>query len=126
MAGMVRTSAIAQLRSLSGARSFREVYRYGERLSCGVVSAVFRKNTLGTIRLGFAVSRKLGGSVERNRFKRRVRSVLSGMDNPPCVDVVVSVRRKLGMVSGRAVICDVRELMDEIAASIGNGRDRAD
>lgn len=42
-----------------------------------------------TTRLGLVVGRKVGGAVERNRVKRRLRHALRAAKPPPGIDVVV-------------------------------------
>jgi ribonuclease P protein component len=62
---------------LSRSRDFDAVYRKGRSVSTRylVLYAFPREeDTEGEPRLGLAVSRKLGGSVERNRLKRRLRA----------------------------------------------------
>ena len=51
-----------------------------------------RRNGLGRVRYGFAVSRRVGGAVVRNRVRRRLRALMREL--PPCggYDVLVSAR----------------------------------
>jgi ribonuclease P protein component len=54
---------------------FERVYKEGRR-SAGRSFAVFaRPNGIGRARLGLTVTRKFGGSVQRNRVKRIVREI---------------------------------------------------
>jgi ribonuclease P protein component len=62
---------------LSRSRDFDAVYRRGRSVSTRflVLYAFPREEDAdGDARLGLAVSRKLGGAVERNRLKRRLRA----------------------------------------------------
>ena len=62
---------------LSRSRDFDAVYRKGRSVSTRflVLYAFPREEDAGgDARLGLAVSRKLGGAVERNRLKRRLRA----------------------------------------------------
>ena len=79
-----------QLKALSGRTAFRAVYRRGKRIRGDLLSVVYVRNTLGRMRLGFSVSRKLGGSVRRNLFKRRVKMFLRERMHAMGIDMVVS------------------------------------
>ena len=62
---------------LSRSRDFDAVYRKGRSVSTRFLvlySFPREEDPLGEPRLGLAVSRQLGGAVERNRLKRRLRS----------------------------------------------------
>jgi len=49
--------------------------RKGRRIQVHSIRCVFLPNKLGHARLGMAVSRKYGGAVQRNRFKRQIRNM---------------------------------------------------
>jgi ribonuclease P protein component len=92
---------------LSRSRDFDAVYRQGRSTSTRylVLYSFPRDETDGEgPRLGLAVSRQLGGAVERNRLKRRLRAAfdeLSG-DLSDDVDYVLIARPGLGeAVEGR-------------------------
>jgi len=48
--------------------------RKGKRIRVGQLRITYRANQLEYSRLGFAVSRKYGNAVQRNRFKRQLRN----------------------------------------------------
>jgi ribonuclease P protein component len=52
-------------------------------------------NSAGVTRLGIAATRRLGGAVQRNRAKRRVREVFRRNPAPPGLDIVINPRREL-------------------------------
>lgn len=58
-----------------------------------------RRNGLGRIRYGFAVSRRVGGAVVRNRVRRRLRALVR--ETPPGggFDVLVSAHPPIAAVS---------------------------
>jgi ribonuclease P protein component len=86
---------------LSRSRDFDTVYRHGRSTATRylVLYSFPRADANGDgPRLGLAVSRKLGGAVERNRLKRRLRaafdSVVHGL--PSDHDYVLIARPGLG------------------------------
>lgn len=56
-------------------RDFEALYRAGRRYRGRYFHLVYRANALGFPRLGVVVSGKVGNAVERNRIKRRVRTL---------------------------------------------------
>jgi ribonuclease P protein component len=61
------------------------------------------------LRIGFTVSRALGGAVVRNRMKRRLRSAV-GMTRPaagPNADVVINPKKSLLTIEFAAVVNEV-------------------
>ncbi|MDD4269641.1 MAG: membrane protein insertion efficiency factor YidD [Pirellulales bacterium] len=76
---------------LRTASDFRRVYRQRARASDQVLLIYARKNGLTRQRLGLSVSRKLGGAVVRNRWKRLLREAfrLHRARLPEGVDLIV-------------------------------------
>lgn len=74
---------------------FQEVYAEATRRHGRYMTVFVLPNQLGVARLGVAASKRLGGAVDRNRAKRRVRAVFRGYPVPPGLDVVVAPRREL-------------------------------
>ena len=62
------------------------------------------ENQLGHCRLGLSVSRRVGGAVVRNRWKRVIRAAfrLSHAELPAGLDLVVSPRRGVAVEPGLA------------------------
>lgn len=56
-------------------REFKEVFTKGRRGVIGNVVVYISPNKLPIYRLGFAVSRKVGNAVDRNRLRRLIREV---------------------------------------------------
>jgi ribonuclease P protein component len=92
---------------LSRSRDFDAVYRQGRSTSTRylVLYSFPREETDGEgPRLGLAVSRQLGGAVERNRLKRRLRAAFDELPEglSEDVDYVLIARPGLGeAVEGR-------------------------
>ena len=86
---------------LSRSRDFDAVYRQGRSTSTRylVLYSFPRQETDGEgPRLGLAVSRQLGGAVERNRLKRRLRAAFDELSagRSEDVDYVLIARPGLG------------------------------
>lgn len=68
-------------------------------------------NNGGVGRLGIAATKKLGGSVQRNRAKRLIREVFRRNKIAPGFDVVVIPKRDLLDASLSALEADYRTLL---------------
>ena len=81
---------------LSRSRDFEAVYRHGRSVSSRylVLYAFPHADAGDSPRLGLAVSRQVGGAVERNRVKRRLRAAFDELevDVPGGYDYVLIVR----------------------------------
>jgi len=79
---------------LASAHDFADLQRSRRVRSDDLVVVRFRRTGASETRFGFATSRKLGGAVERNRVRRRLRSILRGLE--PRLeggwDVLIAVR----------------------------------
>ena len=107
-------NAAGRRRSLSGRAGFEAVFSRGARFRGEVLRIVWCANTLGVTRLGFSVPGRLGGSVERNRFKRRVRVLLQAL--PPGLDAVVGSVVPLGRASWESMARDAERFLAEAAS----------
>jgi ribonuclease P protein component len=75
---------------------FERVYRQGRRHFAAHMTVFFQTREGGNgPRVGFTVSRALGGSVERNRIRRRLREAvrLNMKDLHVSVDVVINPKK---------------------------------
>jgi ribonuclease P protein component len=90
---------------------FQTIYAQGARIA-GRYSTVFvLPNTLATGRLGIAATKKLGGSVQRNRAKRLIREVFRRNKIAQGFDVVVVPKRELLKASLTILETDYRNLL---------------
>lgn len=90
------------LRPAKGSRllrhaDFERVYKQGKRcFSASMTFFYLEREDTGSPRVGYTVSRTLGGAVDRNRMRRRLREAvrLCGLPGVP-VDVVVNPKKSL-------------------------------
>ena len=77
---------------------YRAIYETGLRIQSKGFVLFVRKNELDHHRLGITVSRKVGGSVVRNRIKRWFREIYRRLaaDLPNHFDLVVNAKRGCG------------------------------
>lgn len=72
---------------------YQRVFRSGFRVATPYLIFVIRTNDQGHARLGMAVSKKVGGAVQRNRVKRRLREAFRAMQHMlPAMDIVALPR----------------------------------
>ena len=85
---------------LSGKPRFDAVYAAGRRESRGPLLLYSLPNSLGHLRLGLSVSRRIGSAVQRNAIKRLLREAfrLLRHDLPQGYDLVIVVRRHENMM----------------------------
>jgi ribonuclease P protein component len=90
---------------------FDRVYQQGRRHFSGHMTVFYRVREGGEgVRVGFTVSRALGGAVDRNRMKRRLREAVR-LNRPASavpVDIVINPKRSL-------LTADFADVVKEIA-----------
>ena len=58
------------------------------------VKVFVKVNTVGTNRLGISISSKHANAVNRNRFKRRIKEVVRGLETDLNLDILVEANTK--------------------------------
>ncbi len=106
---------------------FQRVYQNGRRQFTGNMTVFFLRRplqsedlTLSGPRIGFTVGKVLGGAVERNRIKRRMREAVR-LSLPACVaavDVVFNPRKSVSRLP-------FTELRDEVSRGLRLAAQRA-
>ena len=104
-------------------RDFDAVYRSGRSYAQGPLVLRTRANPdVAAPRFGFAVGKRLGGAVVRNRIKRRLREAVKASGARGSVDVVVIARNGADDESFQ----DLRTVLDSLLrrADLLNGDNR--
>jgi ribonuclease P protein component len=96
---------------------FERVYKQGRRHFTSHMTVFYLRQTEGMARTGFTVGRVLGGAVQRNRIKRRMRdavrqrrSILTGP-----VDVVINPKKSVLKVEFPILLEEVTRAFEVIA-----------
>ncbi|HEV3140125.1 MAG TPA: ribonuclease P protein component [Vicinamibacterales bacterium] len=91
---------------------FQKVYDRGAKVHSRFFTIFLLANQQATGRLGIAATKKLGGSVDRNRAKRLIREVFRRNKIAPGFDVVVIPKRELLEANLTALEADYRTLVE--------------
>ena len=72
-------------------------------------------------RVGFVVSKKVGGAVVRNRVKRRLRAQVARLlpAIPPCVDIVVRAQPAAAVVDSSQLGAELERLLSSVVGRVG-------
>lgn len=109
---------------------FERVYKQGRRHFSAHMTVFYLRRTVGVssdaaslpnaARVGFTVGRVLGGAVERNRIKRRLReavrlrrTLLMGLQSP--IDVVINPKKSVLALEFSVVLDEVGRALEVIA-----------
>lgn len=124
-----RQSVKGPRRKADGLRhaDFERVYKQGKRHFAGHMTVFYlpRPEKSG-LRVGFTVTRALGGAVERNRMKRRLREAvrLRRMDFQPAVDVVINPKKSLLTAEFPELLREVERALVVIQQKTGAKQER--
>jgi ribonuclease P protein component len=102
---------------------FERVYQKGRRHFSPHLTAFYLWRETGDgLRVGFTVGRVLGGAVDRNRIKRRLREAfrLNHPDPGTAVDVVINPKKSLLTADFAEVLEEVARAFDAIRAKTAN------
>ncbi len=100
---------------------FAKVYRQGLAYAQGPLVLRVQANPEGSVpRFGFAVGKRLGGAVVRNRIKRRLREAVSQSGVEGAVDVVVIARASAVGASYQELETTLLELLTRAGLEVGS------
>lgn len=110
---------------------FRRVYETGKRHFSGNLTAFYLTRVsepkAGPVRIGFTVGRALGGSVERNRIRRRTREavrfqlgLLDGISGP--VDIVFNPKKSVLKLDFSVLSEEVRKAFQAVRKNVERGQ----
>ena len=102
---------------------FQVVYKQGRKHFSGNMTAFYRENQVNAVpRVGFTVGKVLGGAVDRNRIRRRMRSAvrnhLSELVRP--LDVVLHPRKSVLTLEFSQLDAEIMQVF----AAVQRGRGR--
>jgi ribonuclease P protein component len=99
---------------------FDRVYEQGRRHFSSHLTVFYARQDRGAARVGFTVGRVLGGAVERNRIKRRLREAvrLRLALLPAAVDVVINPKKSVVRVEFSTLLDEVERAFEVIARKI--------
>ena len=103
---------------------FQSVYKLGRRHFASHMTVFYlRRAESDSVRIGFTVSRALGGAVERNRMKRRLREAvrLHGVAIGVPVDVVINPKKSLLKAEFPILREEIAKAFRTITEKLGDG-----
>jgi ribonuclease P protein component len=100
---------------------FDRVYKEGRRHFSPHMTVFYLRQAEGEARIGFTVGRLLGGAVERNRIRRRLREAvrLRRAALKAAVDVVINPKKSVLTVDFPVVLEEVSRAFDVIVKKLG-------
>lgn len=103
---------------------FERVYKQGRRHFSSHMTVFYLRQAEGNARTGFTVGRVLGGAVQRNRIKRRMRDAVrqrrSILQGP--VDVVINPKKTVLKVEFPILLEEVTRAFEVIAGKMAEGK----
>ena len=118
---MTTSARFPRTRRVRRRGEFQRVFEAGRRVHGKYLTVLMAPNEAAGTRLGIVASRKLGGSVQRNRAKRLIREVFRQSQPLPGrqdVDVVVIPRRELFDAAYSSLETDFRATYRRCAARL--------
>src|SRR5215469_2931703 len=124
--GAANSSASRRKKNLRSGRllrhaDFERVYKQGRRHFSAHMTVFYLRRAQGEgLRVGFTVGRALGGAVDRNRMKRRLRESVRLMRPAvePAADVVINPKKSLRTAEFSLLLAEVNRALEVIAQKL--------
>jgi len=99
--------------------------RHGKRARGSVIHLAARPNSLPHSRIGYAVSRRVGSAVTRNRIKRRLREIVRDLPIVPGFDIVAVPQASSRTASFRELMRDTERCIAKLNLSPAKSADKS-
>ena len=110
---------MAKIGRLTGKQGFAAVYTEGRSWSNNLVALRALPNDLGSNRYGFAVGKRLGGAVDRNRVRRRLREAVRHTPVKEGWDIVLVARKDAAIADYAALKKAMDDIMNAVMRKLG-------
>lgn len=109
------------METLRNSREFKKVIDGGGKSVLETITIFILPNQVGKTRIGISVSRKLGGSVKRNKVKRRIREAArkTAGEIPESIDIVIIARKAAQKASYLDIEKDLTQALRRCATTRG-------
>jgi ribonuclease P protein component len=104
---------------------FDRVFADGQRRSAHGVTVVIAASDRDRFRFGLVASKRVGGAVDRNRAKRRIRHAIVAIEPRPGVDVVLIANRATLEVRFEKLVATLAEWLGD-GGPVGSIEKRTD
>jgi len=107
--------SLGRCRRLRRAREIQSLFERGNRRTTETFVALWRRRT-GSRRVGFAVGRRVGGAVDRNRVRRRLREAYrrSQHIHPDAIEIMFVGRVPAVNASFDTLLAEMRRLLEAL------------
>ena len=111
--------------SLKRNKEFRRVYKTGKSVGSHTLVLIFAASRKADKKIGFAVGKKVGNAVVRNRVKRRLREAVTPLlpELMPGYRLIFIARSQIAEASYQDIVSTVRRLVNK-AGVIGERSER--
>jgi ribonuclease P protein component len=101
---------------------FERVYKQGRKHFSSNITVFYLRRDGEGMRVGFTVGRALGGAVDRNRMKRRLRECvrLTRPSPGPAVDIVINPKKSVRKVEFSVLLGEVSRAFEVIVQKLSD------